>query len=59
MDRTTLVATVWEEVGTVLREALTAQVGALCSGDLQTIEGQLQPLLRLVGGACLAAVAKL
>jgi hypothetical protein len=59
MDRTAQVAAVWEEVGTVLRAALTERVEALCSGDLHAIEGHLQPLLRQVGGACLGALATL
>jgi hypothetical protein len=59
MDRTAMVAALGQEVGTVLRAALAEQGETRCSGDLQTIEGQLQPLLRLVGGALLAGLARL
>jgi hypothetical protein len=54
-----MVAALGDEVGTVLRAALAAQVETLCTGDLQTIEGHLQPLLRLVGGALLGGLARL
>jgi hypothetical protein len=59
MDRTSMVAALWEEVGAVLQEALAEQLETLCSGDLQTLEGHLQPLMRLVGGALLSGLARL
>lgn len=58
MDRTALVAALAEEVGVVVRAALEREVAALCGGDLATLEGRLQPLLRLVGSALLAGVAR-
>src|SRR5579862_5074339 len=59
MEGTPQAQWLWEEVAGVLQAELARETAALCRGDLRAIEARLQPLLRRVGGALLAGVARL
>ena len=56
MEDTQRARWLWDEVRTVLEAELAREVGALCRGDLGTIEVGLQGLLRRVGGALLGGL---
>jgi hypothetical protein len=59
MDRTQRLAWWCEEARRVVSEELERELDAVCSGDLQEVEGRRQQVLRVVGGALVGGLAHL
>jgi hypothetical protein len=59
MDRTQRLAWLCEEVRRVVNAEVERELDGLCSGDLQAVEGRLQQVLRVVGGALVGGLAQL